>query len=117
VDPEDFDETLVEMTYRWADIESGIATWVRHINEPNEYAVGEVVAPALNMAFRVEAALDEEWNSYRSEVDYTPQYVVLCDVANDAARAAAKVVRDEGKLVAKVVSDSFSGGSFSVQVR
>jgi hypothetical protein len=117
MEPEDFDETLVEMTYRWADIESGIASWARHIGKPNEYAVGKVVSPALSKAFRVEAKLDDEWNSYLGEVDYVPQYVVLFDVEDDAARAAAKVVRDEGKLVAKAVSDSFSGESFSVQVR
>jgi hypothetical protein len=53
------DENLVEMAYRWADIEDGIHSWVRGMGEEDEYAVGQVVGPALAKAFRVEARTRE----------------------------------------------------------
>ena len=49
------DEMLVEMTFRWADIETGITTWARNVGKENEEPIGEVVAPAPSRAFRVEA--------------------------------------------------------------
>ena len=49
------DELMIEMAYRWADIETGIEGWVYNLGKENEQAIGKAVAPALAEAFRVEA--------------------------------------------------------------
>jgi very-short-patch-repair endonuclease len=115
------DETLVEMAYRWADIETSIEAWARNIGKENEYAVGKVVAPALTHAFRVEAKLVDDGLDINGDYWARYGYEVLFDVENPDARQAAKVVRDETGLVEKVIADAFSNrsrvGSHRLNVR
>lgn len=111
------DELMIEMAYRWADIETGIEGWVYNLGKENEQAIGKAVAPALAEAFRVEAKTYEEWNDYEHEVYYRHGYEILYDVESRVSRDAAKVVRDEVRLVRRVIKDAFSGAEYDVAVR
>ena len=55
------DETLVEMTYRWADVEAALPSWI--IPAPDvlgdDDRIGDRLAAAMETAFRVEARMLE----------------------------------------------------------
>lgn len=112
-----YDETLVEMAYRWADIEAEIVTWVYNLGKPNQEQIGAVVAPALGLAFRVEARAEEEWNDYDQEPYFHYGYQLLYDVEDAGSRDAAKLVRDNIRLVRKAAKQAFSGVEHDVDVR
>jgi len=112
------DETVVEMAYRWADIEDEMKNWVRHLGKPNEEPVGRGIAEALSHAFRVEAMVVESDVDIDGDVYFSYGYRILFDVEDRKARAAAQAVRDEAdRMLAKVIATAFSGVTHSVEVR
>lgn len=113
------DEILVEMAYRWADVEATLPTWVIPAPEPfdEDDRVGERIAEALDKAFRVEARVVESDLDINGDPYYLFGFEVLFDVADADAREAAKTVRSGIKTVQKVVTTEFSGAKHRVDVR
>src|ERR1700722_8363848 len=99
------DETLVEMAYRWADVEAALPTWVIQTPDPlgEDDRIGERIANALEWAFRVEALVTESDFDINGEPYYLFGFQVLFDVEDADAREAAKTVRTEIKTVRRVV--------------
>lgn len=112
------DETLVEMAYRWADVEAALPTWVISTPVPwEDDRVGERIAKALEKAFRVEARVAESDFDINGELYYLFGFEVLFDVADVDAREAAKTVRSGSKTVRRVIKTEFSGAEHGVEVR
>jgi very-short-patch-repair endonuclease len=111
------DEALLEMAYRWADIETGIENWVYHLGKPNQENIGTELHPALRSAFRVEAKVYEEWNDFASQPYERYGYEIFFDVEDPDARSAAKLVRDHLRLVRKAVKEAFSGVEHDAEIR
>jgi hypothetical protein len=102
------EETLVEMAYRWGDVEKVLPNWTRRNDADlgNPIRVGAQVARAVDQAFRVEAYVEEgitrdneEWQSYT--------YSLLFDVENQDAREASTLIRTEQSFLEKVVAKQF----------
>lgn len=112
------DETLVEMTYRWGDIEKALPRWTRtqpHAPD-NPLLIGQQVADAVGHAFRVEASVESGEDDY-DNVWQTYAYQLLFDVADTAAREAATQVRSETRLLEKVAAAEFGDLHPNVEVR
>ncbi len=112
------EETLVEMVYRWGDVERHLPGWTRKnaADLSNPHQIGSQVASAIVQAFRVEAFVEEgvidfgeDWQRYT--------YHLLFDVEDAAARGASTLVRREQPFVEKVVAKQFAGQRPSVDVR
>jgi very-short-patch-repair endonuclease len=114
------EETLVEMTYRWSDIELALPGWYRPVkratggDERDEF--GSRVAEAIGNAFRVEAIYEEWEDGYTGETDYRFGYVFFFDVESKKARDAAQAVRSEERSLANVIR-KLSNASRDVRVR
>jgi very-short-patch-repair endonuclease len=113
------DETLVEMAYRWADVEAALPTWVIPTPDPlgEDDRIGERIANALERAFRVEALVTESDSDINGEPFYQFGFEVLFDVEDADAREAAKTVRTGIKTVRRVIKTEFSGAEHGVEVR
>src|SRR5690348_16496517 len=111
------EDTLVEMAYRWADIEAGISEWFYDLGGPNEDPIGKVLAPALAKAFRVEAKAVEEGTDINGDPYYSYWYDILYDVEDPQARESARLVRDNARAVRKAVKQAFSGTEHHLDVR
>jgi hypothetical protein len=116
VTDEHVEEALVEMAYRWGDIEGVISSWVRRRRGAEDEQVGARVADALRQAFRVEAQVEEgeddfgnPWASY--------DYVAFFDVEQRDSRDGAQVVRDEVRFLENVIAKLSGGERRNVQVR
>lgn len=87
-DEELVEEQLVEMTFRWMDVEDGLSAWTRKnpTDPENPTRIGHQVHPAVIEAFRVEA-LFEEGQTVFGEYDARFWYRLLFDVEDaDADR-------------------------------
>lgn len=113
------DETLVEMAYRWADVEAALPTWVIPAPEgfDEDDRVGERIARALEKAFRVEARVVESDVDINGDPYYLFGFELLFDVADVDAREAAKTVRSGSTTVRRVIKTEFSGAEHGVEVR
>jgi len=116
----DVEETLVEMAYRWGDVEDALPRWERSsksdVGEPIKIRIGSEVASALGHAFRVEALYYEGSNDFGDFYqDYW--YRLLFDVEDGAAREAATLVRQEESLIRKVIGKEFGGPSYRLEIR
>jgi hypothetical protein len=118
IEADQIEETLVEMTYRWGDVENGLPDWTRRNDADlaNPIKVGSTVASALVEAFRVEALVDEGVNDYGDEYQ-SFWYRILFDVEDSDAREAATTVRKEERFLQKVISDQFGGARYGTEVR
>jgi hypothetical protein len=110
------EETLVEMTYRWGDVETALPRWTRPNNEDiaNPIQIGSNVAGALLDAFRVEALVGEVPDQFG---DYDFWYRILFDVEDAAAREAAALVRTEERFLQQVIREEFGGVRYGTEVR
>jgi hypothetical protein len=113
------EETLVEMTYRWIDVENSLPTWTRqdkaNLSEPIK--IGSEVNHALIEAFRVEAIVEEEIDDFGNDY-HSFRYRLLFDVESADAREASKLVRTETRLLEKVIKHEFATTRHtSVEVR
>ena len=123
IDPEEF---LVEMTYRWQDVEHDVALdnepWlppdfgIPTFLPPEEQAAGvvpaAVIAPALPRAFRVDAAL-----VYNRMGDESFAFVLFYDVRDAEQRRAADVVRQHQDYLNSVVNKRIIGAFVGVATR
>ncbi len=111
------EETLIEMAYRWADIESGLGGWFRTDQKTKERErVGQELFAAVTEAFRVEANVDESMTGFGGwESRFV--YVLLFDVETKDAREAAQTVRSESRFLESVIKKQSGGQSRSVEVR
>lgn len=105
------DDTLVEMTYRWGDVELELPRWTRKnpSDLSNPIQIGAHVAAAIEKAFRVEALLVDEANDFGAWEQ--PEYHLLFDVADVEARDGAARVRKETRFVERVIAAEFGGGA------
>jgi hypothetical protein len=109
------EETLVEMAYRWGDIETALPTWVRK-NDDEDEKLGASLADALMHAFRVEAHHTEHEGSYGDEWE-TFDYVVFFDVAERSGRDGAQTVRTHQRFLETVITKLSGGDQRTVEVR
>ncbi|CAN5214009.1 hypothetical protein BH20ACT20_BH20ACT20_04270 [soil metagenome] len=113
------DETLVEMAYRWGDIENALSTWVRFgksEGEPDK-EVGMELSAALVEAFRVEAKCELGEDDYYGNPITLYSYEILFDVEERAGREAAQTVRDEDRFLENVVQKLSRGERRPIEVR
>jgi very-short-patch-repair endonuclease len=108
------EETLVEMVYRWADVEEALPRWTRPDKETDvRLPVGRDLLEAVDQAFRVEAVVEEGTNDYGEDYQIY-SYVLLFDVESKDARRAAQDVRSEGRLLDQVLREEWKGTYTSV---
>jgi hypothetical protein len=115
---ESIEETLVEMAYRWGDIEEALPAWYRPAKGEfeDDERVGSELAAALGEAFRVEAACEsgltdfgEPWARFR--------YEALFDVERREAREGAHTVRTNLRFLENVIKKLSGGQARDVSVR
>lgn len=110
------DDVLVEMAYRWGDIERALPSWYRGEGEARR-EIGQDLAAAVGRAFRVEAFSDagiDEWG--HEWVNYW--YTLLFDVADIDARQAANLCRaEEHKVLSKAITGQWPGEGKPVVIR
>ena len=88
------EETLVEMAYRWGDIEAALPGWVRtsKVPEAEDEPLGAALADAIAGAFRVEARVETGEDDYGNPWR-TFFYDLFFNVEDHDARTAARPVR------------------------
>lgn len=109
------DEILVEMAYRWADIEEVLPSWFQPRGDERDEK-GVALAEAISSAFRIEARLEEHENDFGEEWS-SHEYVICFDVEERASRDGAQVVRGDTRFLEGVISRLSGGNHRSVQVR
>ncbi len=105
---------LIEMAYRWADIEEALPEWGRGSGDGRE-AIGAELAAAVAMAFRVEAHEDGGETDF-GDPWFSRFYAFFFDVELREGRDAATVVRRHSRFLATVINKLNGGFSHDVVV-
>jgi very-short-patch-repair endonuclease len=115
---ESIEETLVEMAYRWGDIEEALPGWYRPAKGEfdDDERVGSELAAALGEAFRVEAACESGLNDF-GEPWARFRYEALFDVERREAREGAHTVRTNLRFLENVIKKLSGGQARDVSVR
>jgi very-short-patch-repair endonuclease len=97
-------EALVELAYRWSDIEEALPGWHRKPRNPGEEIeeLGTELAGHLAQAFRVEAHAEGGFTDF-SEPWFRYEYVFFSSMSRKAARQAADTVRGEERFLLNVM--------------
>jgi len=112
-------EALVELTYRWADIEEALPAWgqkPRHTGEERR-ELGTELAAHIAHAFRVEAHAEEGYEDFNSELWQRLEYVLFFDVESKQAREAADGIRLDVRFLESVLKKLSPAHAPEISVR